>query len=73
MPPTEAASGAEWRNPKGRALGARPTAATANSLVDAWLWAKHPGESDGSCQPGEPLAGTWWPSYRLGLAHSARW
>jgi cellulase/cellobiase CelA1 len=31
-----------WCNPPGRALGASPSAATADALVDAYLWIKDP-------------------------------
>jgi endoglucanase len=55
-------------NPPGRALGAAPTTDTGNPLVDALLWVKRPGESDGACRPGEPEAGQWYPEYGLGLA-----
>jgi endoglucanase len=44
---------------------------TGNPLVDALLWVKIPGESDGKCHHG-PRAGRWWPSYALGLAERAR-
>jgi endoglucanase len=54
-------------NPPGRALGGPPTRATHRRLVDAHLWIKRPGESDGPCNGGPP-AGTWWPEYALGLA-----
>lgn len=63
-------SNGQWCNPSGRALGARPTAATGNPLVDALLWIKSPGQSDGTCNGG-PSAGTWWPAYALGLAQRA--
>ena len=63
-------SDGQWCNPAGRALGTPPTAATGDALVDAFLWIKYPGESDGTCNGG-PSAGTWWPSYALGLAESA--
>lgn len=59
-----------WCNPPGRALGASPTAATGDKLVDAFLWIKHPGESDGTCHNG-PTAGTWWRDYAIGLAQRA--
>ncbi len=65
-------SGNEWCNPSGRALGDKPTAQTGNPLVDAYLWIKYPGESDGSCS-GAPAAGVWYPSYALGLAQNAKW
>lgn len=60
----------EWCNPSGRALGERPGPGTADPLVDAYLWVKPPGESDGSCNGGPP-AGRWWPEYALSLAQRA--
>jgi endoglucanase len=60
--------GLDWCNPPGRALGAPPGTDTASPLVDAYLWVKQPGMSDGSCRPGEPRAGRWWPQYALALA-----
>ncbi len=57
----------QWCNPKGMALGARPTTSTGNSLVDAFLWVKGPGGSDGNCNGG-PNAGDWWPDYALEIA-----
>lgn len=56
----------EWCNPSGRAVGDIPTTYTQKSLVDAYLWVKTPGESDGTCNGG-PSAGSWWPEYGLGL------
>ncbi|WP_424211736.1 glycoside hydrolase family 6 protein [Streptomyces sp. BI20] len=60
-----------WCNPPGRALGKAPTDRTGDPLVDAYLWVKRPGESDGECRGG-PAAGRWWPEYALGLARRAR-
>lgn len=60
----------QWCNPAGRALGARPTTATGIALVDAYLWVKAPGDSDGSCNGGVS-AQTWLPEYALGLAQRA--
>ncbi|MFI6968440.1 glycoside hydrolase family 6 protein [Streptomyces phaeochromogenes] len=60
-----------WCNPPGRALGTPPTTATGAPLIDAYLWIKRPGESDGTCRGG-PTAGQWWPSYALELARNAR-
>ena len=57
----------QWCNPEGRAIGRRPTTSTGHSLVDAYLWIKAPGESDGACN-GYPASGTWMPEYALGLA-----
>ena len=38
-----------WCNPVGAGLGLRPTSTTNVPLVDAYLWVKTPGQSDGSC------------------------
>lgn len=62
----------QWCNPAGRALGLPPTTNTGNSLVDAFLWVKGPGGSDGQCNGG-PAAGVFWPEYALGLAQRASW
>jgi endoglucanase len=64
-------AGTTWCNPPGRGLGRRPQAVPGDGLVDAYLWIKPPGESDGTCRGGPP-AGVWWPSYALGLARRAR-
>lgn len=73
----------DWCNPPGRGLGIRPTTRTGNRLIDAFLWVKRPGESDGQCTRGtagpedpeygqvDPPAGAWWPEYALGLAQRA--
>jgi endoglucanase len=61
-----------WCNPPGRALGSAPTRQAGHELVDALLWIKSPGESDGECNGG-PQAGEWWPDYALGLASRASW
>ncbi|MET8335205.1 glycoside hydrolase family 6 protein [Streptosporangium canum] len=60
-----------WCNPKGRALGAEPTTRTGHDRVDAFLWIKRPGESDGDCHRGEPRPGEWFSSYALELARNA--
>jgi endoglucanase len=64
------APGNTWCNPPGRGLGSAPTADTGDPAIDAFLWIKAPGESDGSCAGGPP-AGAWWPQYALGLAQRA--
>ncbi len=60
-----------WCNPPGRMLGAVPSADAGLPRVDALLWVKRPGESDGACRAGEPTAGTWWPEYALDLARQS--
>ncbi|MGQ9347177.1 glycoside hydrolase family 6 protein [Mycolicibacterium gilvum] len=61
-----------WCNPSGRALGVRPTTDTGNPMVDAFLWVKRPGESDGACR-GAPSAGTFVAQYAIDLARNAGW
>ena len=60
-----------WCNPSGRALGTAPTTNTAGAHADAYLWVKRPGESDGSCDRGEPYAGSFVNSYAIELVHNA--
>ena len=62
--------GPAWCNPPGRALGEAPTTNTGHQLVDAYLWVKVPGVSDGTCRPGAPRAGEWWPEHALELART---
>ncbi|EFC80724.1 glycoside hydrolase family 6 protein [Parafrankia sp. EUN1f] len=59
-------------NPPGRALGPPPTTSTGRPAVDALLWIKMPGESDGTCNGG-PQAGVFWVDYALELARRAGW
>ncbi len=61
--------GEAWCNPPGRALGRLPTASTGHPRLDAYLWVKVPGESDGTCRGGPP-AGRWWMPYAVALAHA---
>lgn len=73
----------EWCNPPGRGLGLRPTLDTGGPRVDAYLWIKIPGESDGLCLRGtegpgdpargvvDPAAGQWFPEMALELARNA--
>ncbi len=56
-----------WCNPQGRRIGVKPTTTTGAAHNDAFLWIKHPGESDGNCRPGEPSSGQWWNAYAVGL------
>jgi endoglucanase len=71
-PDTNAADvGLEWCNPPERALGKMPTSDTRHPLIDAYLWIKAPGESDGSCRTNEPPRGIFWPEDALGLAQRA--
>ena len=60
-----------WCNPRGRALGTPPTTATGNGNVDAFLWVKRPGESDGSCDRGDPGVGSFVNQFAIDLARNA--
>ena len=75
-----------WCNVKGAGLGPRPRSAPA-PLVDAYVWIKPPGESDGTSDqraarfdsmcgsndaaPGAPEAGKWFEPYFLDLVKNA--
>ena len=76
----------DWCNPPDRGLGLQPTADTGIPLVDAYLWVKIPGESDGECTRGlgpagetvdpewgliDPPAGEWFPEVVLDLVQNA--
>jgi endoglucanase len=74
-----------WCNAPGRGVGLRPSANTGTPLLDAYLWLKVPGESDGSCNRGiagsatdpewggivDPVAGEWFPEQAVVLARLA--
>jgi endoglucanase len=74
-----------WCNPPGRGLGIPPTTNTGNALIDAYLWVKVPGESDGQCNRSvagsttdpewggivDPAAGSWFPQMALQLVQNA--
>lgn len=72
-----------WCNPPGRGAGVRPTLDTGIGLLDAWLWIKIPGESDGEgyrwtegpLDPARgveaPAAGDWFDDLALELAKNA--
>lgn len=73
----------DWCNPPDRGLGVAPTADTGDPLVDAYLWIKVPGESDGECLRGTagpedpargivaPPAGAWFPDMARELIENA--
>ncbi|MDP4509731.1 glycoside hydrolase family 6 protein [Nonomuraea turcica] len=72
-----------WCNPPGRGVGDRPTTATGEDLVDAYLWITKAGASSGRCRRGTdgekdpargvvaPEAGEWWGEMALERAKSA--
>jgi endoglucanase len=85
-PTTSYPDAQDWCNPPGRGLGLKPTANTGNDFIDAYLWVKIPGESDGECTRGlgpggttvdpewgivDPGAGDWFDEMALQLVHNA--
>ncbi|MET0931893.1 MAG: glycoside hydrolase family 6 protein [Aeromicrobium sp.] len=66
-----AGSNGEWCNPDGRSIGREPEPGDSGGL-DAYLWIKPPGESDGTCGGG-PAAGVFWTDRALSLARAAGW
>ena len=60
-----------WCNPAGAALGENPHLTSGTTPLDAVLWVKTPGASDGTCNGG-PKAGTWWDAYALALVKNRR-
>ena len=85
VPPADHPAGdpQDWCNPPDRGLGLLPTTDTGHDLVDAYLWIKTPGESDGQCtrwgagpedpvrEMIDPAAGIWFPEQALELVHFA--
>ena len=79
----DAGTAQDWCNAPNRGTGITPTTNTGNPLVDAYLWVKVPGESDGQCTRGtagpadpewgltDPVAGEWFPQMALQLAQNA--
>ena len=84
-PPADYPDPQDWCNPPDRGVGVRPTANTGVALLDAYLWVKIPGESDGQCTRGlgptgtfdpewgivDPAPGQWFPEMALDLVHNA--
>ncbi|KAH7412187.1 1, 4-beta cellobiohydrolase [Phaeosphaeria sp. MPI-PUGE-AT-0046c] len=77
--PTGQKAWGDWCNVQGAGFGQRPTTETGNSLVDALVWVKPGGESDGTSDQSAarfdgfcgkesafkpaPEAGTWFQAY----------
>jgi endoglucanase len=85
-PPADRPAGdaQDWCNPPDRGVGLRPTANTGVALLDAYVWVKIPGESDGQCTRwapdggidpargyADPAAGAWFPQMALELVTNA--
>jgi endoglucanase len=59
--------GSEWCDPSGRAIGTASTNVTGDAKIDAFVWVKPPGESDGCIAP----AGQFVPQRAYDLAIAA--
>ena len=59
-----------WCNAPGAGLGTTPRVATDGTALDALLWVKTPGASDGTCNGG-PRAGNWYSAYAQSLVANA--
>ena len=60
----------QWCNPPGRAPGPAPRLDPGPAGIDADLWIKDPGASDGPCNGG-PAAGQYWPQYAVDLEQAS--
>ncbi|MDQ6775037.1 MAG: glycoside hydrolase family 6 protein [Actinomycetota bacterium] len=58
-------------DPPGRGLGPLPTFNTGRPNVDAFAWIAYPGRSGGTCRPGAPATGAFWPQLAVQLAQNA--
>ena len=62
----------EWCNIEPAGFGPAPTTKTNNTYVDAIVWVKPGGESDGECgMEGAPRAGEWFDEYAQMLVKNA--
>ena len=62
----------EWCNVAPAGFGTAPTTNTGSDVVDALVWIKPGGESDGECGfPGAPRAGDWHDEYVQMLVKNA--
>ncbi|KAH6682197.1 endoglucanase-6B [Plectosphaerella plurivora] len=62
----------EWCNVHPAGLGSPENTDTDNPYVDALVYIKPPGESDGQCgKPGAPRAGAWFNEYAAMLVENA--
>lgn len=85
--PTQQQAWGDWCNVKGTGFGIRPTTDTGDALVDAFVWVKPGGESDGTSDSSAarydahcgysdaltpaPEAGTWFQAYFEQLLRNA--
>ena len=60
----------QWCNPPGRAPGPAPRLDPGPAGIDAYLWIKDPGASDGPCNGG-PAAGQYWTQYAVDLEQAS--
>lgn len=87
MQPTGQSQWGDWCNAKGTGFGIRPSANTGDELLDAFVWVKPGGESDGTSNTSAarydyhcgmadalqpaPEAGSWFQAYFVQLLTNA--
>jgi endoglucanase len=71
VPAANVTGTARWCNAAGRGLGPVPTTSVNYEKIDAYVWIKKAGESDGACF-GNPGAGVLVPALALELARNAQ-
>lgn len=69
-PPASVTGDARWCNPAGRGIGQKPTTTSLQPVIDALVWIKNVGESDGNCN-GNPDAGVFSVELARELAQNA--
>ena len=63
-------SNGKWCNPEGRGVGGAPKITRNKKHIDAYLWLKVPGESDGTKDGGHPCGEDWVSgSFNVGQFH----
>lgn len=67
----KAPTNTQWCNPADKGLGHAPATRLGIKHLDAYLWIKNPGGSDGDCNGG-PEPGHWYQQYALMLVRNAR-
>ena len=61
----------DWCNPSAEHWAPRPPRRQPGAHADAYPWIKRPGESDGSCNRGDPPADNFVNQYAIDLARNA--
>ncbi|TID22342.1 exoglucanase 2 [Venturia nashicola] len=74
--PTDQKHWGNWCNAKGTGFGRRPAVSKESPLLDAFVWVKPGGESDGTSTPGprfDSFCGTGKPEAMQGAPEAGQW